>query len=125
MYHFFLPADFLKDDRLVAAVKRINITPADLLTIVSVLITIGGGNLHSVSLSHINIRDHFKKITKSVSSTIRQKYTASKNLLVHWDDKINPILDGILKEKCLSVSVLGKEHTLLGVPSLRKNLRKI
>ena len=26
----FLPADFLKDNRLVAAVKRIKITPADL-----------------------------------------------------------------------------------------------
>ena len=38
----FLPADFLQDNRLVAAVKRINITPADLLTILSFLITIGG-----------------------------------------------------------------------------------
>ena len=44
----FLPAYFLKDDRLVAAVKWINITPADLLTTLSVLITIGGGNLNSV-----------------------------------------------------------------------------
>ena len=34
----FLPADFLKDNMLVAAVKRINITPADLFTILSVLI---------------------------------------------------------------------------------------
>ena len=31
----FLPADFLKDDMLVAAVKRINITPAVLLTILT------------------------------------------------------------------------------------------
>ena len=38
----FLSAEFLKDIRLVAAVKIINITPADLLTIVSVLITISG-----------------------------------------------------------------------------------
>ena len=34
----FLPADFLKDDSLVEAVKIINITPTDLLTIVPVLI---------------------------------------------------------------------------------------
>ena len=69
----FLPADFLKDDRLVAAVKRMNITPPDLLKIVSVLITIGGGNLHSVNLRNTYIRKHFNNITKAVSSTIRKK----------------------------------------------------
>ena len=69
----FLPADFLKDDRLVAAVKRINISPADLLTIVSVLNTIGCGNLNSVNLTYTYIRGHFNKITKLVCSTIRQK----------------------------------------------------
>ena len=57
----FLPADFLKDNMLVAAVKRISITPADLLTILSVLITIGGGKLNSVNLSHLYIRKHFKR----------------------------------------------------------------
>ena len=56
-----LSADFLKDDRLVAAVKRINITPSDLLTILSVLITIGGANLNSVNLSQTYIRKHFKR----------------------------------------------------------------
>ena len=65
----FLPADFLKDDRLAAAVKIINITPAELLTIVSVLITFGGGNLNSVNLSHMYILKHFNKISNS--STIR------------------------------------------------------
>ena len=44
---------------------------------------------------------------------------------MHWDAKINPTLDGILKEKRLSVSVSGKEHKLLGIASLRKNLRNI
>ena len=44
---------------------------------------------------------------------------------MYWDDKINPTLDGILKEKRLSISVTGKEHTLLEVPSLRKNFGKI
>ena len=49
----FLAADFLKYDIiLVAAVKRINIASAELLTILSVLITIDGGNLNSVNLSH-------------------------------------------------------------------------
>ena len=37
---------------------------------------------------------------------------------------MNPTLDGILKEKRLSISVTGKEHTLLEVPSLRKKLGK-
>ena len=62
----------------VAAVKIISTTPADLLTIVSVSTTIGGGNLNSVNLSHTYIRKHFNKITKAVSSTIRQKWTGSK-----------------------------------------------
>ena len=44
---------------------------------------------------------------------------------MYWDDKINPTLDGILKEKRLSISVTGKEHTLLEVPLLRKNFGKI
>ena len=113
----FLPSDFLKDDRLVASVKRINITPADLLTTVSFLITIGGGNLNSVYLSHTYIRDYFNKITKAFSSTIRQKWPSSKNLLVHWDNKINAKFDGYLKKKLLLASVSGKEHKLLGVPS--------
>ena len=41
----FLPPDLIKYDRLVAAVGRTNITPADLLTIFSVLIPICGGDL--------------------------------------------------------------------------------
>ena len=61
---------------LVEAVKIINITPADLLTIVSVLITIGGGKLNSVNLTHTYIRGHSNKITKLVCSTIRQKQIA-------------------------------------------------
>ena len=36
----------------------------------------------------------------------------------------NPTLDGTLHKKRLSVSVSGNEHKLLGVPSLRNNLRK-
>ena len=43
---------------------------------------------------------------------------------MYLDDKINPTLDGILKEKRLSISVTGKEHTLLEVPSLGKKLGK-
>ena len=81
----------------------------------SVLITIGGGNLNSVNLSHTYIRKHFNKITKAVFSTIRYKWNASKNLLVHWDDKIKPTLDETLKEKRLWVSVSGKEHKHLRV----------
>ena len=42
----FLPADFPKDNIFVAAVKRINVTLADLVTIMSVLINIGGGDLN-------------------------------------------------------------------------------
>ena len=72
----FLPADFLKDDRLVPAIKRINITPAELLTIVSVLITIGVKNLNSINLSHTYIRKHFNKITNAVFSTVRRKWAA-------------------------------------------------
>ena len=122
----FLPADFIKDDRLVAAVKRIKMTPADLLTIMSVVITIGGGNLNSVNLSYTYIRNHFNKITEEVSSIIRQEWTAPKNLLVHWDDKTDQTLDGTSKEKRLSVSVSGKENKVLGVPSLgKKSLRNI
>ena len=44
---------------------------------------------------------------------------------MHWEYKIYPTLDGTLKEKCLSVSDSGKEHKLLGVPSLSNNLRNI
>ena len=95
----------------------------------SVLITIDGGKLNSINLSHMYIQKHFNKITKAVPSTIKQKWTASKNLLVHWDDKINPTLDGTLKEKRLLVSVLGKEHKLLGtftgIFSLGKNFQNI
>ena len=54
-----------------------------------------------------------------------QNWTDSKNLLVHLDHKINPTLDGILKEKRLSVFVSGKEHKLLGLPSLGNNLQNI
>ena len=43
---------------------------------------------------------------------------------MHWDDKSNSTLDGTLKEKHLSVSVSGKEHKLLGVPSLGKKFAK-
>ena len=49
---------------LVAAVKRINITLDDLLTIMSVLITNGCGTLNYVNLSHTYIRKHFNEITK-------------------------------------------------------------
>ena len=45
---------------LVAAIKRIDMTSADLLTILSVLISIGGGNLNSVNLSHTYIRKYLK-----------------------------------------------------------------
>ena len=59
----FLPADFLNDDRLVAAVKTINITPVDF----------NNYWLRKFILSHTYIRKHFNKITKAVSSTIRKK----------------------------------------------------
>ena len=45
--------------------------------------------------------------------------------MVHWDDKVNPTLDGALKEKCLSVSVSEKEHKLLKAPSLGNHFRNI
>ena len=110
---------------LVAAVKRINITPADLSTLVSVLITISSENLNSVDLSHTYIRRHFNKITKAVCFTIRQTLTVSKNFFVYWNDKINSTYDGTLKEKRLSVFVSGKEHKLLRIPSLVNNFRNI
>ena len=65
----FLPAGFLKDDSLVAVVRRVSITTAYLLIIVSVLIIIGGWNLNSVNLSHSYIRDILNEITKSVCFT--------------------------------------------------------
>ena len=63
--------------------------------------SIGDGNINSVNLSRTCIQKYFNKI----SSTIRQKQTASKILLVLLDDKINPRLDGTLMEKLVSVSV--------------------
>ena len=94
----FLPPDLIKYDRLVAAVGRTNITPADLLTIFSVLIPIGSGDLKAVNLRHSYIPNSLNKITETISPNIRQTWTASKNLLVHWDDKINPTLDVDSKE---------------------------
>ena len=44
---------------------------------------------------------------------------------MHWDDKNNPTSDGTLKQKRLSVSIPGKEHKRLGLPSLGKNLQNI
>ena len=47
-----LPKDFLTDDRPVRAVRRTKVTPAELSTIASVLIEIGGGIKDSVNLSY-------------------------------------------------------------------------
>ena len=66
----FLSADFVKDHMLVAAVKKINIIPADLLIIMSVLITINGRDFIYVNLSHSNIYNHFNTITQTISSTL-------------------------------------------------------
>ena len=95
----FLPPDLIKYDRLVAAVGRTHITQADLLTIFfSVMIPIGGEDLKAVNLRHSYIPNSLNKITETISPNIRQTWTASKNLLVHWDDKINPTLDVDSKE---------------------------
>ena len=82
----FLSADFVKDHMLVAAVKKINIIPADLLIIMSVLITINGRDFIYVNLSHSNIYNHFNTITQAISSTMKKTWTDSKNILLHCDE---------------------------------------
>ena len=66
----FLPADFILHEKLVAAVRRINISPANLSTIVNVLIEIGDGNIDYVNTSYSYIQKHYTNITKEVSSVI-------------------------------------------------------
>ena len=88
--------------------KKTNISPANLSTIVNVLIEIGGGNIDYVNTSYSYIQKHYTNITKEVSSTIKKTWTAEKNLFVHWDEKTTPTLNDNSKEKRLSVSVSGK-----------------
>ena len=123
--HLFLPKDFVLDERLVRTAKRINIRPAELSTILSVLIDIGGGNIDSVNLSYAYIQRHYNEITKEISSSIRENWTAPKNLMVHWDDKTDQTLDGTSKEKRLAVAVSGKGEKLLGAPPIGKKLTHI
>ena len=68
--------DFLTHDRLVRAIRRTKITPADLST--SVLINIGCRSRASVNLSYAYIARHYHNITIKNSSTIYQKWTALK-----------------------------------------------
>ena len=112
----FLPADFILHEKLVAAVRRTNISPANLSTIVNLLIEIGGGNTDYVNTSYSYIQKHYTNITKEVSSTIKKTWTAEKNLFVHWDEKTTPTLNDSSKENLLSVSISGKKHKVLGVP---------
>ena len=74
----FLPADFILHEKLVAAVRRTNISPANLSTIVNVLIEIGGWNIDYVNTSYSYIQKHYTNITKDVSSTIKKTWTAEK-----------------------------------------------
>ena len=53
----FLPADFILHEKLVAAVRRTNISPANLSTILNVLIEIGGGNIDYVNTSYSYIQN--------------------------------------------------------------------
>ena len=110
---------------LIRAVRRSRITPAELSTISSVLIEIGGGNKDSVNLSCLYTGKHYNEIVLKNSSTIKKNWAAPRNLLVHWDDKTSQTLDGSSTEKRLSVSVSGKQHKLLGVSSLGVNLKNI
>ena len=57
------------------------------------------------------------------SYTIMQKWTAPKTF---WCIRMTKLVKiGSSKENCLSVSVLGKQHKLLGVSILENNLKNI
>ena len=62
--------------------------------------------------------------SKKIPSAIKQEWKPPSKMLIHWDDKTMPSLDGSTKEKRLPVVVSGLGKTkLLGAPVLRKILK--
>ena len=68
----FLSADFISHEKLVAAVRRTNISPSNLSTIVNVLIENSSGNIDYVNASYLYIQKHYVNITKNFFSLSRK-----------------------------------------------------
>lgn len=83
----------------MSVVKRTKITPANLLNILTVLINIGGGDVNAVNLSYSYIQSNINRVADEISSTIIDTWNSPDHLLLPWDDKITPTLDGTGKEK--------------------------
>jgi hypothetical protein len=112
---------------LVTAVRRTKISPSHLQLLLLTLINIGGGD--AVNISYSYIQKGMNQMTKDISESIKDQWQAPDHLLVHFDDKLTPVLthhSTKQKEKRLPVVVSGNGETkLLGIPSIGKKLTNI
>ena len=119
-----LQKDFVQNKILVAASRRLKISPSGFKHFMKTLVQVGEGNPEAYNLSYSYIDKSFRNFSQQVSETIKQDWVPPSKCLVHWDEKITKCLDGSDNEKRMAITVSGiKEVKLLGVLSLRSNLR--
>ena len=119
-----LQKDFVQNKILVAASRRLKISPSGFKHFMKTLVQVGEGNPEAYNLSYSYIDKSFRNFSQQVSESIKQDWVPPSKCLVHWDEKITKCLDGSDNEKRMAITVSGiKEVKLLGVPSLGSNLR--